>query len=56
MANLSNAIFDMVSKIVGAATHEENGYPVRLMERLKVRFAQLIGTAESLLGKIIPQE
>ena len=56
MVNLSNAIFDLVANIVGAATQEKDGYPVRLLERLRARFAQLIGSAEALLGKIAPQE
>lgn len=52
MEKFSNALFDMVATIVGAATGESGGYPVRLMEALKGSFGRILGFADKLIAKI----
>ena len=49
MEKFSNALFDMIGKIVGAAIQSDTDYPLRLIGRLKARFGKLLGYVDSLL-------
>ena len=52
MEKYSNSLFDMIAQIVGAATQEPEGYPVRLIEALKGSFGRILGFADKLIAKI----
>ena len=48
MAQFSDALFDMISGIVSAATKDSDGYPERLLKRLKARFGRIFSFVDSL--------
>ena len=50
MEKFSDAIFDLITGIVGSATQEPNGYPVILLSMLKRRFGRILGFFSDLLG------
>ena len=52
MQKFSDALFTMIASIVGAATQEPEGYPVRLVEALKGSFGRILGLGDKLIEKI----
>ena len=56
MSQFSDALFDMIFKILNATTDEPTGKHTRLVMILKARVDRILGIADFIMGKVSGEE